>query len=83
MGQSPRGRKESDRTEQLHFHFHLPQYSDLEKSVVCIVHGVAKSRMRLSDFHLDIICLFIVHRSAGFVQYFQVRLTILRVCVLR
>ena len=27
------------------------QYSDLENSIDCIVHGVAKSRTRLSDFH--------------------------------
>ena len=27
-------------------------YSDLENSLDCIVHGVAKSRSRLSEFHL-------------------------------
>ena len=27
------------------------QYSDLEKSMDCTVHGVTKSRTRLSDFH--------------------------------
>ena len=27
------------------------QYSDLENSMDCIVHGVAKSQARLSDFH--------------------------------
>ena len=27
------------------------QYSGLENSMDCIVHGVAKSQMRLSDFH--------------------------------
>ena len=27
------------------------QYSGLENSVDCIVHGVAKSQARLSDFH--------------------------------
>ena len=27
------------------------QYSGLENSVDCIVHGVVKSRTRLSDFH--------------------------------
>ena len=57
--------------------------SILENSMVCIVHGVAKSRTRLSDFHLDIIRLFIVHSSAGFVEYFQGRVTILRVFVPR
>ena len=30
------------------------QYSDLENSMDCIVHGVAKSRTRLSDFHKQI-----------------------------
>jgi len=28
------------------------QYSGLENSMDCIVHGVAKSRTQLSDFHL-------------------------------
>ena len=27
------------------------QYSGLENSMDCVVHGVAKGRMRLSDFH--------------------------------
>ena len=27
------------------------QYSDLENPIDCIVHGVAKSRTRLGDFH--------------------------------
>ena len=27
------------------------QYSGLENSMACIVHGVAKSRTQLSDFH--------------------------------
>ena len=27
------------------------QYSGLDNSMGCIVHGVAKSRIRLSDFH--------------------------------
>ena len=27
------------------------QYSDLENSMACTVHGVAKSRSRLSNFH--------------------------------
>ena len=29
------------------------QYSGLENSMDCIVHGVAKSRIRLSSFHLS------------------------------
>ena len=32
---------------------HSLQYSGLENSRDCIVHGVAKSRARLSDFHLQ------------------------------
>ena len=31
-----------------------PQYSGLENSTGCIVHGVAKSRTRLSDFHVHL-----------------------------
>ena len=31
------------------------QYSDLENSMDCIVHGVAKSRTSLSDFHFHFI----------------------------
>ena len=30
------------------------QYSDLENSMDCIVHGVAKSRTQLSDFHFHV-----------------------------
>ena len=30
---------------------HSLQYSGLENSVDCIIHGVPKSRTRLSDFH--------------------------------
>ena len=29
------------------------QYSDLENSMDCIVHGVTKSRTQLSEFHFD------------------------------
>ena len=32
---------------------HPLHYSDLEKPTDCIVHGVAKSRIRLSSFHLS------------------------------
>ena len=31
------------------------QYSGLEKSMDCIVHGVAKSQTRLSDFHFTLL----------------------------
>ena len=30
------------------------QYSDLENSMNCIVHGVTKSRTQLNDFHIRI-----------------------------
>ena len=32
------------------------QYSGLENSMDCIVHGVTKSRTRLSDFHFITLC---------------------------
>ena len=32
------------------------QYSGLENSMDCIVHGVTKSRTQLSDFHSPIFC---------------------------
>ena len=65
MGYSPWGHEEADTTEQLHFHFSLSsigeengnplQYSCLENSMDggawwAAVHGVSKSRTRLSDF---------------------------------
>ena len=38
------------------------QYSDLENSMDCVVHGVTKSQTRLSDFHFYVnaafFCLF-------------------------
>ena len=33
-----------------------PHYSGLENSMDCIVHGIAKSRTRLRDFHMAITC---------------------------
>ena len=36
---------------------YLLQYSDLENSVDCIVHGVAKSRTQLSDIDLTLYIL--------------------------
>src|SRR5574337_239182 len=65
VGCSPWGRTELDTTERLHFHFSLSctgegngtplQYSCLEEPIDrgawwAAVHGVAKSRTRLSDF---------------------------------
>ena len=32
---------------------YLLQYSGLENSMDCIIHGVAKSQTQLNDFHLD------------------------------
>ena len=41
------------------------QYSGLENSMGWIVHGVAKSRTQLSDFHVTSLCVCVcVHRSA-------------------
>ena len=34
------------------------QYSGLENSVDCIVHGVAKSQAQLSDFHFTSLLIF-------------------------
>ena len=65
MGCSPWGRKESDMTERLHFHFSLSciregngnplQYSCLENSMdggawKAAVHGVAEGHTQLSNF---------------------------------
>ena len=47
-GYYPWGRKELGTTERLHFY--PLQYSGLENSMDCIVHRVAKTRTRLSDF---------------------------------
>ena len=48
------GRKESDTTERLYLLTYLLtyplQYSGVENSMDCIVHGVAKSQTRLSNF---------------------------------
>ena len=35
------------------------QYSGLENSMDCIVHGVAKSQIRLSDFHFTSLYSFV------------------------
>ena len=39
------------------------QYSGLENSMGCIVHGVVKSRTQLSDFHFQTL---IIHKSLSF-----------------
>ena len=38
---------------------YLLQYSGLENSVDCIVHGVAKSQTRLSDLHFHFLSLLL------------------------
>ena len=38
---------------------YLLQYSGLENSMDCIVHGVAKSRTQLSDFHFQTMYCFL------------------------
>ena len=40
-------------------HGNPPQYSDLENPTGCVVHGIAKSRTPLNDFHI----LFLYHVS--------------------
>ena len=37
------------------------QYSDLENSMDCLVHGVAKSQTRPSDFHFTLLPYFYKH----------------------
>ena len=39
------------------------QHSGLENSMDCIVHGVAKSQTRLSDFHLHFILCLLLYRQ--------------------
>ena len=46
------------------------QYSGLENSMDCIVHGVAKSWTRLSDFHFAIrYCAVIAYTAPPFSQF--------------
>ena len=33
------------------------QYSGLENSMDCVVHGITKSQTRLSDFHFHLTCI--------------------------
>ena len=40
------------------------QYSGLENSMNCIAHGVAKRQTRLSDFHLLLWLIILVHAKA-------------------
>ena len=42
------------------------QYSGLENSMDCIVHGVAKSCTRLSDFHFHLQSIHLPRKRAGF-----------------
>ena len=38
------------------------QYTDLENSMNCKVHGVAKSSTRLSDFHFTSLHIYMTHK---------------------
>ena len=55
------------------------QCSGLENSVDCIVHGVAKNRTRLSDFHFTSlhikVCSFSLHQDLPPNPYLEKRLT--------
>ena len=42
------------------------QYSSLENSMDCTVHGVAKSQTQMSDFHFHFICIYIYTYSLCF-----------------
>ena len=44
------------------------QYSDLENSMDCIVHGVTKSQTRLSDFHRDLVGALFSWMSSFFIS---------------
>ena len=43
---------------------YILQYSGLENSMDCIVHGVAKSWTRLGDFHFTSLVLFVLNSWA-------------------
>ena len=55
----------------------LLQYSDLENSIDCIVHGVAKSQKQLSNFHIH----FHTLKRAGIQSFSKNGKEILRVCL--
>ena len=46
------------------------QYSGLENSIDCIVHGVAKSRTRLSNFHVNVIQQCLVVFNVQVINFF-------------
>ena len=49
---------------------YLLQYSGLENSMDCVVHGVTKSRTRLSDFHSLTFFIIILFEKNKFVVFF-------------
>ena len=57
------------------------QYSGLENSMNCMVHGVAKSRTQLKDFHFHFSHSWWPHSSLGF-DYFGYLIWVEWVCVL-
>ena len=52
---------------------HPLQYSGLENSMDCIVHGVAKSRTQLSNFHLYLTCSLPREQDSDWVGIFDKR----------
>ena len=54
----------------------LLQYSGLENSMDCIVHGVAKSWARLSDFHLGILVVIITLGNCILEQFIYVYIVV-------
>ena len=52
---------------------HPLQYSGLENSMDCIVHGVAKSRTQLNNFHLYLTCSLPREQDSDWVGIFDKR----------
>ena len=49
------------------------QYSGLENSMDCIVHGGVKSWTWLSDFHFHFLPYFFLHRNSCFITFFVIQ----------
>ena len=57
MGYSPRGCKESDMTEQLHFHFHFLYFIEVQ----LIYNIVLVSGVQQSDLYICAVLIYIFH----------------------
>ena len=60
------------------------QYSGLENSMGCIVHGVAQSWMQLSDFHMSLYILFfssVIHKTGMKKIFFKIFISVLKIPV--